>query len=237
MPTTLNDIERRVLGVLLEKSLAQPQYYPMTVNAIIAACNQKSNRDPLMELDDEAVWNTLEVLRAGGVVARLLPGEGGRVERFKHEAKESFGWEKPQRAIMAELLLRGPQTIGELRSRCARMYPFESPEMVQGALEPLTTGDSPYVAPLPRQPGRSAVRYAHCLYAPDEWATLTRDASPTAPPPPTAASSATSPAAQPVGEQAELEALREDITNLQAEIADVHESLAQLRTRVQRLEE
>jgi uncharacterized protein len=171
---TLNEIERRVLGALLEKSLAQPQYYPMTLNAIVAACNQKSNREPILELDDEAVWNTLEVLRAGGLVSRLLPGGASRVERFKHEVKERFGWEKPQRAVMTELLLRGPQTIGELRGHCARLYPFDTADAVTAVVENLVHADPPRIASLPRQAGQAAVRFAHCLYADCEWAALAK---------------------------------------------------------------
>jgi uncharacterized protein YceH (UPF0502 family) len=170
MSVTMNEIERRVFGVLLEKALAQPQYYPMTVNAILAACNQKNNREPAMELDEDAVWNTLEVLRAGGLVSRLLPGGASRVERFKHEAKERFGWEKPQRAVMAELLLRGPQTVGELRTRCGRMYPFDNTESVAAVLDGLAQGEQVWVTLLPRAPGQSAARYAHTLYEAAEQA-------------------------------------------------------------------
>ncbi|MEW6250665.1 MAG: YceH family protein [Planctomycetota bacterium] len=172
MSHTLNAIERRVLGVLIEKALANPQYYPMSVNATVAGCNQKNNRDPVLELDEEAVWNALERLRAAGLVTRLLPGGASRVERYKHEVKELLGWEKPARAVMAELLLRGPQTTGELRTRCARMYPFDSPDAVAAVLDTLAQATPPWVATLPRAPGQSAVRYAHRLYEPDEWRQL-----------------------------------------------------------------
>jgi hypothetical protein len=219
MPEALNDIERRVVGVLLEKALAQPQYYPMTLNAIVAACNQKSNRDPLMDLDEDAVWATLEALRTRGIVSRLMPGASARVERFRHEVKDVFGWEKPQRAIMAELLLRGPQTIGELRGRCARMYPFESTDMVNGALDALMSCDPPMVATLPRVPGQSAVRYAHRLYPDTEWAALNRGPSVT---------SSAAPASGPE---------RADAPGLEREVGRLHELVEDLRRRVERLEQ
>ncbi len=182
MARSLNEIERRVLGALIEKALAQPQYYPMTLNALVAACNQKSNRDPLMDLDDNAVWDTLERLRAAGLVSRLLPGGASRVERYKHEVKEQLGWEKPQRAVMAELLLRGPQTLGELRTHCGRMYAFESPEALSAVVEGLAHTDPPWLSTLPRAPGQSATRYAHQLYTPQEWHRLAEAAGPAAAP-------------------------------------------------------
>ena len=164
MENNLNELERRVFGVLLEKSLAQPTYYPMTPNAIVAACNQKSNRDPFMDLDEDAVWDTLERLRGRGLVAKVLAPLSMRADRFKHEAREYFGWEKPERAVMAELLLRGPQSIGELKTRCSRMVPFEDKAAVGRVLESLQQADPPLVQELPRTGGRSAVRFVHRLY-------------------------------------------------------------------------
>ena len=125
MHTSLDSLERRVLGSLLEKSMAQPDYYPMTEKAIVAACNQKQNRDPVMDLDEGAVWETLESLREKGLVTMLLPGAGARTKRYKHEVEQHYGWQKRERAVMTELLLRGPQTPGELRSRCSRFVPFD----------------------------------------------------------------------------------------------------------------
>ena len=97
------------------KSLAQPAYYPMTLNLVVAGCNQKSNRDPLMELDEDTVWNTLDSLRQSGLVTRMMPAGSARTDRFKHEIQAIFGWEKPQRAVMAELLLRGAWIAPALR--------------------------------------------------------------------------------------------------------------------------
>jgi uncharacterized protein len=226
MTPTLNEIERRVLGVLLEKALSQPQYYPMSLNAIVAACNQKSNRDPLMDLDENAVWNTLEVMRAGGLVSRLLPGGASRVERYKHEVKEHLGWEKPQRAVMAELLLRGPQTIGELRSHSARMYPFENVESVTAVIERLSQGEAPMVAMLARAPGQSAVRYAHRMYSPAEWAALAGAASTPSPLPTAPVARPPVPARpEPPGE---LAALRDEVHELRAAVEELRARLARV---------
>ncbi len=225
MNVRLNEVERRVLGVLIEKALSQPQYYPMTVNAVVVACNQKSNRAPEMNLDEDTVWNTLEGLRERGLASRLLPGGASRVERWKHETKEALGWEKPQRAVMAELLLRGPQTVGELRSRCTRMFPFESVESVTAVLEALSQGAEPMVSPLPRAPGQSAVRYAHRLYPDAEWQQLARFASAAAAP------AAPAPAADPAGTEAPA-AIRAELAELRAEVRALAAQVAQLQSRL-----
>ncbi len=240
MAQALNEVERRVFGVLLEKSLAQPQYYPMTINAIVAACNQKSNRDPVMTLDEEAVWSTLEVLQAAGLVARLLPGSSSRVERFRHEARDRLEWEKPQRAVMTELLLRGPQTVGELRTRCSRMYPFDNTDAVTAVLDNLQQAETPWVTAMPRTPGRSAIRFAHQLYHPEEWAILsqapTQAAASPVPPAVPSPAAAPSPAAVPSPTaDAGLQALQTEVENLQAEVAELHQEIAQLRQRVDML--
>ncbi len=240
MSETLNEIERRVLGVLLEKSLAQPQYYPMSVNAIVVACNQKSNRDPVMAFDEETVWDTLERLRAVGLTARLMPGAASRVDRFKHSVKNLLGWETPQWAVMAELLLRGPQTVGELRGRCARMYPFENTEAVAAVLDGLGQQEPPRVTALARVPGQSAVRYAHRLYPADEWEQLAE--APVASAPTFTQAADTSPAvatpapAEATSATAELENLRSEVENVHAEVAEMYEQLAELRRRVEKLE-
>ena len=179
-------------------------------------------RDPPMDLDEEAVWNTLEVLRAGGLITRLLPGGTSRVERFKHEAKEYFGWEKPQRAVMAELLLRGPQTLGELRSHCVRLYPFDSTEAVAAVLESLSAGPAPRVATLPRAPGQAAVRYAHQLYPPQEraqWSNVLGGG----------AEQAVQPDRQPAAKE-ELEDLRAAVRELRTDIAELRAAVTELQT-------
>ncbi|MBL8878047.1 MAG: YceH family protein [Phycisphaerales bacterium] len=167
MSQALSFFQRRVLGVLIEKALAQPAYYPMTLNAIAAACNQKNNRDPEMSVDEETVYQTLEELRGLGLVTRVLTS-GGRTDRFKHLANEVYGWDGKQRAVMAEFLLRGPQTLAELRTRCSRMTPFDSAEHVTAVLDALAAHDPPFVMLLPRAPGQREARYTHLMYPPDE---------------------------------------------------------------------
>ena len=170
MSLILDEFERRVLGVLIEKSLTQPEQYPMSLNALVGGSNQKSNRDPVMDLDEDVVSGTLRDLRESKLVTHVLPATGSRVERFKHDLPAALGWEKREQAILAELLLRGPQTPGELRGRCSRMMPFADVKAVMIVLELLAGYENPLVRALPREPGRSAIRYAHCLYPDNEKA-------------------------------------------------------------------
>ena len=222
MPTTFNPIERRVLGVLIEKSMTQPEYYPMTLNAIVAGCNQKSNRDPEMELDEVSVGATLSDLRKRGLVEHIYPAPGARTDRFQHKIEAAFGWAARERAIMTELLLRGPQTVGELRTRCSRMAPFESIEIVSNVLDSLAQGESPVVAAMPREPGRSAIRYTHLLYPEDEAPATT----PT-PPPAITAAPVVRAAAPAVG--SELQDLRQQVDALRSEVTDLRREFNELR--------
>ena len=130
----LDRTQQRIVGVLVEKELSVPDSYPMTENALIAACNQKQNRDPVMCFDSDTVWNALESLRERGLITVVLPAPGARTKRYRHDVDTQLGWQRRERAIMAELLLRGPQTPGELRSRCSRFVPFDD-------LEPITFGN------------------------------------------------------------------------------------------------
>lgn len=168
MDLTLTSIERRVLGVLMEKALTQPDSYPMTSNAIVAGCNQKQNRSPLMNVDEDQVLSILDRLRTRSLVTLVFPTAGARVNRYRHNIEEQLGWVKAQRAIMAELLLRGPQTIGELRQRAGRMNSFTSLDAVSDVLDQLAAKAPPLVAALAREPGKSAVRYSHLLYEEEE---------------------------------------------------------------------
>ena len=140
MDVKLNDIDRRVLGVLMEKEMSQPDYYPMTLNAVVAACNQKQNRDPVMSLDEVATEAALGSLQDMGLLTAMFPAQGGRVKRHRHEAEAVFGWQKAERAVMAQLLLRGPQTVGELRTRCQRFVRFADLEVVSQVLNQLKVG-------------------------------------------------------------------------------------------------
>lgn len=161
----LDEIERRVLGVLMEKAFTSAEGYPMTVNSVTVGCNQKSNRDPVMELDEDTVWDALSRLKDRGLVTRILPPPGSRADKFKHLVADKWGWQSQQRAVMTELLLRGAQTPGELRTRCERMTAFADLGAVMQTLESLMSWQPPLVAALPRAAGQSATRYTHLLYA------------------------------------------------------------------------
>lgn len=217
----LGPVERRVLGVLIEKSLALPQYYPMTVNAITVGCNQKQNRDPVMELDEETVWDALESLRGHNLALRISAGPGGRADKWKHNAAEQLGWQTPQRAIMAELLLRGPQTVGELRGRAARMTTMESTEAVSEILNVLASANPPYVQQMPRQAGQSAVRWMHLMYPAGE--------EPSAPALAQGGGRETPPAASSrAGVEEQVQVLREEVAALRAEVEKLRADLRML---------
>jgi uncharacterized protein YceH (UPF0502 family) len=230
----LNETERRVLGSLMEKSMAQPEYYPMTEKALVAACNQKQNRDPVMELDEDTVWHTLETLREKGLVTVVLPGPGARSKRYKHEVESVTGWQKRERVVMTELLLRGPQTPGELRSRCSRFMPFDDLEAVTIVLDCLAQADPPVVKALPREPGRSAIRYTHLLYPADEKPAASAPSS--VPAQSDIQVTPTSATASPPRSPTTDSALREEIESLQEEVADLHQEVAELRARLENLE-
>ncbi len=218
----LNSVERRVLGVLIEKALSQPDYYPMTVNAVVVACNQKNNRDPVMELDEATVDATLEALRRRGLTQLVLPAPGARTKRYKHLASTVFVWSPKDAAVMAELLLRGPQTVGELRTHCSRLVPFESLEIVSNVLGDLASRTPPLVAALPREPGRSAVRYRHLLYPPGEEPVVA------AGPQEEAASMATT--------SGGAESLKSTVSRLETEVSQLRSQVEEIARRLASLE-
>jgi uncharacterized protein len=233
---SLNEIERRVLGVLMEKSIAQPEYYPMTVNAVVTGCNQKSNRDPVMDLDESSVESTLEQLRKRGLTSVVLPAPGARTNRYRHETGARFGWEKRVTAIMTELLLRGPQTAGELRGRASRLATFENVEAVSTALEHMKNSDRPLVRPLPRQAGQSAVRFMHLMYPPEELAAIEALASSAAGPVGGGAASSARVEQASVGSLPVADSLRAEIQGLKSEVARLDAELTDLRQRFESLE-
>ena len=173
MDIILNDAETRVLGALMEKESTTPEYYPLSMNALIAACNQKSNRDPVMTLDEGAVRQALRNLEAQELAGPANTSDS-RVKKFEHRLAEAFNFTRPESAVLCELLLRGPQTPGELRSRAERMRPsapdgrpqsplFDSLDQVHSALQHLMKREPPLVIVLPRQPGTKESRYNHLL--------------------------------------------------------------------------
>jgi uncharacterized protein len=158
----LNEVEARVLGALLEKEITTPDYYPLSLNALANACNQKSNRDPVMNLDDDAVRNALRVLHDNSL-ARSVSATDSRVTKYEHRLQEAFTFDRREASIFCELLLRGPQTPGELRSRAERMHHFDDLGEVQSALQRLMSRQPPLVKVLARQPGTKESRYIHLL--------------------------------------------------------------------------
>jgi uncharacterized protein len=154
----LNEIEVRVLGSLIEKDITTPDYYPMSLNALVNACNQKNNRDPVMTLDEDAVRSALDSLQAKRLAAPAS-GADSRVTKYEHRMQEAFNFDRRETAILCVLFLRGAQTPGELRGRTERMYKFEALEDVNATLERLSHREPPLVAVLPRQPGTKESRY------------------------------------------------------------------------------
>jgi len=159
---TFSDTEVRVLGALIEKEITTPDYYPLSLNALVAACNQSSNRNPVMHLDEAAVARATESLRERKMVHQVERSEG-RVTRYRHVLYEAMNLGRPAIAVMCVLLLRGPQTVGEIRTRSGRLYDFSSLEEVETTLNSLMSGETPLVVCLPRQSGQKEVRYAHLL--------------------------------------------------------------------------
>jgi len=166
MDFVLDLIEARVLGCLIEKERTTPEYYPLTLNAVIAACNQKSNRDPEMHLDEPAVEKAVDSLRLKNLVY-LSHTAGGRTPKYAHQVEKFFTFTPQEFAILCLLLLRGPQTPGEMRTRAGRLCEFVSPSEVETVLQELVARPGgPFVIKLARQPGQSASRFAHLLSGP-----------------------------------------------------------------------
>ena len=161
----LETTEVRVLGALMEKEQATPDYYPMTVNSLIAACNQKSNREPVTELSETEVVEALERLRRDVLAWR---GEGARVERWSQSISRRLELTAPSKAILTLLMLRGPQTPGQLRARSGRLHAFADLGEVEATLREMAEGDAPLVVELERRPGTKESRWAHRLGAEPE---------------------------------------------------------------------
>jgi uncharacterized protein YceH (UPF0502 family) len=228
MPYSLTEIEARILGALIEKEITTPEYYPLSLNALVNACNQKSNRSPEMHLDDDAVLQALRTLEQKG-----LAGKGdnmdGRVKKYEHRLADAFNFTRPETAVLCELLLRGPQTPGELRSRAERMHHFDDLDAVNSTLRHLIERDPPLAKLLPRQPGTKEARYTHLLSGD---VTSAAESEPAAPPstksviafPSSAASAA--PASSAVDR---ITTLEQKVSALQQEISDLKQQLANFR--------
>lgn len=162
MAIILSEIEARVLGALIEKEITTPEYYPLSLNALVNACNQKSNREPVMVLDDDAVLPALRTLQEKEL-AGPADNFDSRVRKYEHRLQEFFNFDRREAAVLCELLLRGPQTPGELRSRAERMQHFDDLNEVHSTLQRLMTREPSLVKVLARQPGTKEARYVHLL--------------------------------------------------------------------------
>ena len=162
MSIHLNPHEARVLGCLIEKRLSTPNNYPLTLNSLVNACNQTSNRDPVTDYDQHLVNDALVNTRNQGLSMRLSKS-GSRTAKFDESLAERLGLDDAKAAVLAELMLRGPQTPGEIRQRSTRMVDFPDLEVLEEILEGMTTGNDPILVKLPRQPGKREARYAHTL--------------------------------------------------------------------------
>ena len=211
MDILLTEVETRVLGSLVEKELTTPEYYPLSLNALVNACNQKSNRDPVMNLDEAAVREALRALDKKGL-AGAADNMVSRVTKYEHRLQEAYNFTRHEIAILSELLLRGPQTPGELRSRADRMHKFDDLGIVQSTLQRLMKREPPLVKVLPRQPGTKEARYAHLLSGDVE-----------VPPQESAAGVAVTSSGERIAR------LEGQVENLQSEIADLKQQFAAFR--------
>ncbi len=162
MEIKLTETEVRVLGSLIEKDITTPEYYPLSLNALMNACNQKSNRDPVMQLDEDAVRDAIEGLQQQRL-AGPARGADSRVTKYEQRLQEVFNFTRAETAVLCVLLLRGPQTPGELRGRTERLFHFETLDDVQSALQKLMQREPSLAKVLPRQPGTKESRYVHLL--------------------------------------------------------------------------
>ena len=216
----LTALEARILGSLIEKAVTTPEYYPLTLNALLAACNQKNNRAPVLTLDEETLARGIVALQDRGLVESFA-GASARTLKYRERLHARLALAPDERAVLCELLLRGPQTLGELRSRCERMHPFATPEEVQAAITRLAARPGgPLVAELPRQPGQKETRVAHLLGDQPPSAEIPQAEVP----PPAAVAAARNESAR----AAELEAR---VAALEAEIAELKTLFASFKSQ------
>lgn len=212
MEIVLNPEEARVLGALIEKDITTPDYYPLSLNALVNACNQKNNRDPVMSLDENTVRDALVTLQEKRL-AGPASGADSRVTKYEHRIQEVFNFTRAETAVMDVLLLRGPQTPGELRGRTERMFKFEELSDVQATLQRLMQREAPLVKMLPRQPGTKESRYAHLLSGDVEGYVA---------PPETASGAGTE-------DEGRIGRLENEVADLRRELADLRQQMESFR--------
>ena len=214
MELKLSENEVRVLGALIEKDITTPEYYPLSLNALVNACNQKSNRDPVMQLDENAVRDALSGLQEHRL-AGPAGGADSRVTKYEHRTQEVFNFTRAEVAVLCVLLLRGPQTPGELRGRTERMHHFETLDDVQSALQKLMQRQPSLGKVLPRQPGTKESRYVHLLagdvVVPETSQAVVGTASPNS------------------AESERMGRLEEEVRSLRREIAELKTQLEEFR--------
>ena len=219
----LDPIPLRVLGALLEKQMSTPEYYPLTLNALVNACNQSSNRDPVMSIDEESVLSALDSLKENEL-AWEVNAAGSRATKYEHAMRDRFDLSEQEAAVLCELILRGPQTPGELRARTSRLYAFKDLSEVDVALGCLVEAETPLARALPRQPGSREIRYGHLLGS----ASDPRETQPVrmagGDPRETRPISFV-----PAAAVSELQVLRDDMTALKTEVDELKELLSSLR--------
>lgn len=211
MTPQLNAEQARVLGALLEKAAATPDHYPLTLNALRAACNQTSSRQPVVSYGEAEISEALAALREMGLV-RIVYSPSNRAAKYRHVVDEALGLGEAERAVLCLLLLRGPQTVGELRTRSERIYPFDSLAAVEEVLDRLSSGPGPLVGRMPRGAGQKEARFAQLLTGepPADWS------GPAAPP-----------AASGLGDR---------VQRLEGEVAELRTQVAGLQDSVERLQ-
>jgi len=222
----LNSVEARVLGALVEKDIATPDYYPLSLNALVNACNQKNNRDPVMTLDEAAVREALDGLHNKNL-AGPASGADRRVTKYEHRLQEMFNFTRGETAILCVLLLRGGQTPGELRARTERMHRFEDLSDVQSALQRLMQRDPPLATVLPRQPGSKESRYMHLLSGDMKDPGMADASAARAPSPAYPVSNA----AIPSTDRDRITHLEDEVATLRKEVTDLKQQLEGFRTQ------
>jgi uncharacterized protein YceH (UPF0502 family) len=209
MTPLLTEAQARVLGALIEKEITTPDYYPLSMNALLNACNQKSNREPVTELDEDSVRQALHGLDDKGL-AGAVRGSEARVTKYEHRFSEAYNLGRREVAVLCVLLLRGPQTPGELRGRTERLYSFDELSDVQSTLQKLIERDPPLVKVLPRQPGTKESRYMQ-LFCGDTQPAL----------PPASSSRAIQDAGSDFPEAGRFQVLEEQVAELRQEVAEL----------------
>jgi uncharacterized protein len=225
----LTEVEARVLGALVEKEIATPEYYPLSLHALVNACNQKSNREPVMNLSEDGVTQAMRTL-SNMELAGAANTTDSRVRKYEHRLQEAFNFTRPETAVLCVLLLRGAQTPGELRGRTERMYHFDDLTDVQAALQKLMSREPPLVKVLPRQPGTKESRYIHLMSGDEGAATPDEARVADAEWKPEAAALAVTSVGRATGRgtgdgeritrlQSEVEALRQEVRELKQQLA------------------